>query len=410
MSDNASQKLRVLVAGGGVTGLEALLALHDLAADDVELTLLAPEPEFVYKPLLVEEPFALGPAERHELAPLAEENGASLVRGSLTGVRVDEHLADLANGSEVPYDVLLVCVGGRFVPPFDNAITFPGPEPLGIDSLIAQAAEKEGGRIAFVIPPGVSWPLPIYELALMTERRARESDQELEIVVATPEESPLILFGTVASQAVSELLRGRGIAIESEARVKEVTNKGLVIAPGDRRVDAGVVVSLPEMKGPGISGLPADEEGFIPIDEHARVKGAEDVYAAGDGTNFPIKQGGIGTQQADAAAEDVAARAGVDLDPASFHPVLRGMLLTGDESLSMKQDITGGAGEGTASADWLWWPPHKIGGRFLSAWLGHSEPHDLEPPRDPLEVEVQLPKEWHEEPMALDPYGPLRVD
>ena len=64
------------------------------------------------------------------------------------------------------------------------------------------------------------------------------------------------------------------------------------------------------MEGPAIDGLPADEQGFIPIDDHARVKGLEDVYAAGDGTNFPIKQGGLGTQQADAAAEHIAHRLG----------------------------------------------------------------------------------------------------
>ena len=82
---SSSGKPRVLIAGGGVTGLEALLALSDLAGERIELMLLAPEPDFVYKPLLVEEPFALGPAERHELAPLVEERGARLVRGALWG-------------------------------------------------------------------------------------------------------------------------------------------------------------------------------------------------------------------------------------------------------------------------------------------------------------------------------------
>jgi sulfide:quinone oxidoreductase len=62
-----------VIVGGGVVGLEALMALRDLAGNRAELALVAPEPDFLYKPLLVEEPFDLGPAERHELAPLAEE-------------------------------------------------------------------------------------------------------------------------------------------------------------------------------------------------------------------------------------------------------------------------------------------------------------------------------------------------
>ena len=59
------------------------------------------------------------------------------------------------------------------------------------------------------------------------------------------------------------------------------------------------------------------------------MSGAEDVYAAGDGTNFPIKQGGIACQQADAVAEVIAKAAGASLEPRSFRPVLRGRLITG---------------------------------------------------------------------------------
>ena len=42
--------LHVLVAGGGVVGLETLLALRDLAGERVRCTLLTPEPDFVYRP------------------------------------------------------------------------------------------------------------------------------------------------------------------------------------------------------------------------------------------------------------------------------------------------------------------------------------------------------------------------
>jgi sulfide:quinone oxidoreductase len=135
------------------------------------------------------------------------------------------------------------------------------------------------------------------------------------------------------------------------------------------------------------------------------VRGAEDVYAAGDGTNFPIKQGGLRTQQADAAAEHIAAQFGADIEPQPFHPVLRGMLITGGESMSLEHPLTGGEGEGMASSDYLWWPPHKVSGRYLAPFLaGESVRADPAPPGRTLEVEVSLPKEWHREPMALDPF------
>jgi sulfide:quinone oxidoreductase len=46
-------------------------------------------------------------------------------------------------------------------------------------------------------------------------------------------------------------------------------------------------------------------------------------------TQFPLKQGGIATQQADVAAASIAAHAGADIEPHPFRPVLRGLLLTG---------------------------------------------------------------------------------
>ena len=65
--------LRVVIVGGGVGGLEALLALHALAGERCALTLVAPEADFVYRPLAVGEPFALGATRRHPLAAIARD-------------------------------------------------------------------------------------------------------------------------------------------------------------------------------------------------------------------------------------------------------------------------------------------------------------------------------------------------
>jgi sulfide:quinone oxidoreductase len=211
------------------------------------------------------------------------------------------------------------------------------------------------------------------------------------------------MFGSAASEAVAGVLRGRRIEVIPASYVHRADDDGLIMTPGDRPLVAGAVIALPAIDGPRLPGLPADEEGFIPIDDHARVAGVDGVYAAGDGTTFPIKQGGIGTQQADAAAEDIAARLGAEVDARPFHPVLRGQLITGVESLHLQHDVTGGHGEGRASPDYLWWPPHKVGGRYLAAWIAHERPQpELKPPGHPLDVEVAVPHEWHGTPMTLD--------
>jgi sulfide:quinone oxidoreductase len=401
---------RICIVGGGVAGVEALLALSDLAGERASLTLIAPEPEFVYKPLLVEEPFGLGPPEQYALQPLADECGAEFMLKAASAVKPDRHELELDDGSALGYDYLVVCVGGRYEPAYEGATTFPNPrKPLRIDEVI-ERARAGSGRIAFVVPPSITWSLPLYEVALMTDRRARESGDRVELELITPEAEPLAAFGAAASSAVAELLSARGIEVVCGERAHQ-DDGDIVLTPGDRKVEADAVIALPAMEGPAIPGMPADDHGFIPVDQHSRVRGADDVYAAGDGTNFPIKQGGLATQQADAAAEDIAHRLGAAGAPEPFRPVLRGQLLTGDASLHLRTDIAGGGGEGTASLDRLWWPPHKISGRYLAPKLYHGELHEQgRPPGETLDVEVSLPEEWHVEPMTLDPHSPPKVD
>jgi len=393
----ADERLRVLVAGGGVAGLEATLALHHLAGERVEVTLVSPHADFLYKPMRVAEPFGAGTAERVALGPALAELGAAFVRQAVTRALPAEHAVETADGRRLGYDALAVCVGARSVPALRTALTFDAAtDPAALSRTLAGVERHADPHLAFVVPSPTAWSLPIYELALMTARRLAEHGRgHVRCTIVTPEDEPLALFGHAASAEVSMLLAGRGIDVIAAVHAREREDGRILLTPGDRVLEATHVVALPRLVGPAIEGLPSDADGFVPVDEQCRVPGVEDVYAAGDGTTFPVKQGGIATQQADALAEAIAARAGADVDPQPFHPVLRGMLLTGDESFYARTDITGGAGAGVASYDRLWWPPQKIGGRYLAPWLAHEHVHeDLEPPVRPIEVEASLPSAW----------------
>ncbi|MEO5576527.1 MAG: FAD-dependent oxidoreductase [Gaiellaceae bacterium] len=363
------EPIRVLIAGGGVAALEATLALRALAGKLVAVELLAPEPHFWYRPLAVVEPFGGGHVQGVELVELARACDAQLTLGALAAVDADRHVARTASGAEIEYDALLVATGARPVTAVTGALTFRGLADS--DLLLALLEElEEGGarRLTFAVPGGVSWPLPLYELALQTAVRLR-ARPDVELALVTPEVTPLGVFGDWASQAVAALLRERGIRVYTARHPVSFEDGWLALAPTGAFA-ADRVVALPRLEGVSIPGLPHDADGFIPVDSSGRVRGRDDVYAAGDATAFPVKQGGLAAQQAVAAAETIAGVAGAAIRPQPFRPVLRGLLLTGGRPFYLRAEVGERADEtSTATAEPLWWPPGKVAGRHLAPFL-----------------------------------------
>jgi sulfide:quinone oxidoreductase len=398
MSGLGSGPLQVLVAGGGVAGLETCLALRDLAGDRVECTILTPEREFVYRPMAVAEPFARGRAQRVELDRIADDAGARLVQGTLVEVDDAERTATTASGDRLSYDILVVAVGARSEPAFPRALTWtPETDAEIFGGLLRDIDEGYSKRIAFVVPVGVAWPLPAYELALMTAWEARGMGfDDVDITVFTPESAPLEVFGAAATTALREDLDAVGISVETHAYVLAQPDGRLVAEPGARALSDARVVALPRALGPALRGLTYDVRGFIRCDRHGKVYGAATVWAAGDAIAFPVKQGGLASQQAVAAAEAIAARAGADVQPQPFRPVLRGVLLTGRGQAWMRKAPDSAEGETERRA--LFWPPTKIAGRYLSPYLAQlaetaATGEDRHPDGKPvsLDLERELP-------------------
>jgi sulfide:quinone oxidoreductase len=366
----------ILIAGGGVAALEALIALHELAPGRQRVTLLAPEPDFIYRPMSVAEPFCLGHAAHHPLADIAREFGAEVVRDSLGEIDPEARTVTTGSGETIAYDSLLIAVGARPQPVYRHAITFGADgAPEALSGLLADLEDGYTKRVAFVVPSTVAWSLPLYELAVMTARDVWSAGIDgVELVFVTPEARPLEAFGAEASAMLAELLEEQGIEFIGSTYAD--VGRGFVLA-GDRRIDAGRTLALPVPTGPAIAGLPADPQGFIPVDEHGRVQGVEDVYAAGDATTSPIKQGGLAAQQAVAAVEAIVARHGADLDPQPFRPVLRGMLMTGGQNRWLRAPAGATPGNSQAATHALWWPPTKIATRYLAPYLMGREEAEL---------------------------------
>jgi sulfide:quinone oxidoreductase len=390
------QTKKVLIAGGGVAALEAALTLRALAEDRVEVELLAPEPLFWYRPLSVAEPFRVGEAKHFELQGLAAAAGARFSPGTVVGVDGSRRLAVTSSGTTLAYDALLIACGAVPKPAVSGALTFRGPADTDkVRELLAHTVAGEVRQIAFAVPWGAVWTLPAYELALLTSAHlAAAGVDDVALALVTPEDEPLGLFGRAATEAVTGLLAKRGVEVHTRSHPVRHEDGSLYLIP-ERTLAAERVIALPRLQGQRIDGVPQTVDGFIPVDVHGRVYGLEDVYAAGDITSFPVKQGGIAAQQAAAAAEAIAAQAGSDVEPNPFRPVLRGLLLTGGRPQYFRQDITGGVGDTSiTSEEALWWPPSKIVGRYLAPFLaefaGAAAPRDAEPPPGAVAVEVDL--------------------
>ena len=397
---------RIVVAGGGVAGLEACLALRSfLGVGDLSIELLCRDDHFEYRPLAVLEPFDGAPAWSMELERFAADQDVRLVRDSLAAVEPDRHEAITAYSGRLPYDALLVCVGARAVRALPGAISFRG----GRDAASVRAAldamrPGDSGTIAFAVPFGAFWTLPLYELAILSAAHLRERGVRAQVVMTSPEAAPLAAFGADASTAVADLLDARGVEFVGRARAI-AADGGEVELDDGRRIQARAVITLPDLVGRRVPGLRQDAAGFIAVDDHGRVPGAEDVYAAGDVTSFPLKQGGLATQQADAAVEAMLAALGLPIVPRPFEPILKGVLYTDREPAYLRATLDGRGSPPRPYA--MWWPPSKIAGRHLAPYLairgGAPRAPEVRPEQDAIAVTVDIPRAVDAVSNVLDP-------
>jgi sulfide:quinone oxidoreductase len=339
-------QFQVLVAGGGVAALEGMLALRKLGGDRVAITLLAPERDFVVRPERVREPFAFAAARRYPLERIASDSGAALIGDRFKWLDPNGRVVHTEGGDEISYQALLLAPGAKRYGRYPHALTL---DDAHLDEqLHGLIQDVEGGfihSVAFVLPTGPTWPLPAYELALMTAARAYDTGADLKVTIVTPEDTPLAIFGQSASDGVARLLEDAGITIITSAH-SEVPGAGHVaINPGARHVEADRVITLPELHGPSLPGVPSAHDGFIPTDPYGKVRGLQSVWAAGDATDFPVKHGGLAAQAADTAAQAIAAAAGLADAPTAFHPTIRATLLTGGKPINLAARITGGHGQ-----------------------------------------------------------------
>lgn len=361
----------MLIAGAGIAGVEAALALRDLAGDLVEVEMRDPRREFAFRPFAVGEPYGAARIFRYATESLAARCGASFHADGIVSIEPDRRLATTRDGERLPYDYLLLATGVRMLWAVPGAVTFWGVADEGqVGDVVADLRAGRLHSLVFTMPGGCSWALPLYELALFAASELARVGCRTHLTVVTPEDAPLELFGRRAGEQMGHMLKERGIDVVAGAHPVAFDAGRLRIAPGEG-VEADAVISLPRLEGRRVVGIPHDSDGFVGVDEHGRANGVERVFAVGDVTAFPIKQGGIATQQADAAAGLIASECGADADPEPFDPILRGVLWTGREPRYLYGRPTGGHGEVSSLSEEPQWPAQngKVIGRYLTSFI-----------------------------------------
>ncbi len=366
-------RFRVVICGAGIAGVEGLLRLRRLAGDQIDIVLLSPRSQLDYRPLAVVEPFGIGQVRRFSVQRIADDAGAHWVQDSLGWVDRSAQVAYTSSGEALPYDALLLALGSRLCPtnPFMDAFT--SRHGAGMYREILDGLDD--GRVtdlAFVVPEGPSWPLPLYELAFLTAQRAVERSQAVKLAFVTPAPAPLSVFGSEVSARVAELLEAAGISTYCGTSPTMPGQRQLLVGASGIELHPQRTVTLQRLTGPDVPGIPGDaRHRFIDIDQFCRVRGAGGrIFAAGDATKSAIKHGGLSAQQADTSAAGIAHLAGCAPASRPLYPVLRAALRTGTGHLYLTADLIAGHGWNARIDDEPPWDPaHKVVAAELGPYL-----------------------------------------
>jgi len=298
---------RIVIIGAGTGGTLAANRLRHEYGDEAEIIVIDSDGDHVYQPGLLFVPF--GMAEPEDIVrPRSSQlhDGIRFLPGEVERVEVESNRVHLEDGTEVPYDVLVIASGARLLPEETEGLTGPGwGEKVfsfyEMDDAIAlrDALEQfEGGRIVVnPIEMPVKCPVAPLEFCFLLDwfldkHGLREKSS---ITYVTPLDGAFTK--PVASRELGDLLEKKGINIETEFATGRVEgDAGRVVSWDEREVPFDLLVAIPLHGGaafversPGLG----DDLGFVKTDEHTLQSAAvPNVFAIGDATNLPTSKAG----------------------------------------------------------------------------------------------------------------------
>jgi NADH dehydrogenase FAD-containing subunit len=327
-------KPHIVVLGGGFAGLESAFYLRSKLDARADITLVSDRDDFLFKPNTIYLPFG-GDLESLliPLDPPTRKRDIRFVRGAFEELDADRRLVR-AGGEELTYDFLVIATGAGMRPReirglADHAETIWTPaemQRLGsrLRDLVTRAKDGVEQTVLFAVPPNNKCAGPLYEIVFMLEtwlRRQHVRDR-VRLVWTTFETSFIQAFGPKLHDVVTTEFAERGIEGYTGLRLAEVNAHEAVYEGGERESFDLLVAFPPYVAGVSYPGLPTDDRGFLKTEPaNRRVQGHGAIYAPGDAGDFPVKQAFLAFLQADAVAEDIAARVLRRAPDVTFDPV-----------------------------------------------------------------------------------------
>jgi sulfide:quinone oxidoreductase len=298
---------RIVILGAGTGGTLAANRLRRMVGNDGEITVVDQDNHHVYQPGLLFVPFGLkqpGDLTRSRRAQL--HAGISYHQSPIDLVDIERDLVHLADGTVLPYDVVIVATGATLLPEETEGLLGPGWNESvftfytleGASALARRLATFEAGRLVVnVVDMPIKCPVAPLEFLFLadwffTRRGMRDS---VELAYVTPLDGAFTR--PVASRVLGGMLAERNISLVPDFNTGQVDSEAKDLVSYDGRTvpfDLGVVVPLHGGAAyVGRSEGLGDTLNFIPTDERtlqSRVK--PNIFAIGDATDVPASKAG----------------------------------------------------------------------------------------------------------------------
>ncbi|WP_435320052.1 NAD(P)/FAD-dependent oxidoreductase [Haloarchaeobius sp. TZWSO28] len=323
----------IVIVGGGTGGTVLANRLvedleREVAAGEVEVTLLNDSPDHVYKPTFLYVPFGKKTAD-DAVRPLADlvDRRVNLEINRVIGIDTENKTLDLQDGGDtLSYDYLVVATGAKLVPEEVPGLMEGGHHFYGAggaEQLRDALADFESGHLVLsVIGVPHMCPAAPVEFVLMADEWFRERGirDQVEITYTYP------IMRLHGLQPVSDWMEprfaDRDINTVTFFNADEVDPENRVIRSMEgEELDYDLLVAIPPHSGDDLiadSGL--GDDGWVAVDKHTlEATHAEDVFAMGDAADVPTsKAGSVAHYEADVIADRIASKVRGQLPTATF--------------------------------------------------------------------------------------------